>query len=137
MKTLSSYSTLVADLEGVIGMDATARLCELWPGIPIRVPAKMTPDHVIAREIGIEKGRALSAAFGGAQITPPRLRQVAREARNRSIIEARRAGATVESIARRHEMTVRQVYNVLADSKRNANGNKGRGSGSKKEGGSQ
>ena len=124
MEPLSTYSTLAADLEEVIGTEATIKLCEHWPGIPMRVPCRVTPASAIAQVIGLDAARALAVAFGGMPITPPRLRHMMRDVRNRAIAQERKSGASVEQIARRHEMTVRQVYNVLAASPHRRSGDR-------------
>lgn len=92
----------LAWLTDVIGAEATLVLIETRGGTRVYVPREVTQASAIARDIGLQEARKLSAAFSGDTITVP----VARCWRVRHY---RAAGLSYAAIARKlgcHEDTV-------------------------------
>ena len=101
-------------LAQVIGVMATLRLCEEWPGIPIRIPETCPADHAITRAIGSESAAQLSAYYGGETITPPRLHARAIALRDEAIRADRYNGKTGEAISREYGLTIRHVWRIVS-----------------------
>jgi len=55
-----------------IGVDAALKLVSARGGVCLYVPMVMTPDHPIARLIGMEAARKLSKRYQGERIEIPR-----------------------------------------------------------------
>lgn len=71
----------------------------------------------LAEIIGVENALMVSKEFGGLWISIPKLDDLRREERNATIREqydrAEEKTDTVRSLARRHNLTSRQIYNIL------------------------
>lgn len=89
-----------------IGAESTLRLIELHGGVRIHVPKRVTARTKLAREIGEDAARALSAHWGGDFLSVP----LAREWRAR-VYKAR--GASYSVIARRLQVTEHAVWRIL------------------------
>lgn len=105
----------------VIGFDAAVRLIRALPPAGSRawrrclyVPAQMTVDHMVAREIGLPLARRLSEAFGGMILQPAHDGRVSRRLKELAVLSRRRAGHTVQEIACDLDMPVSTVRSILA-----------------------
>ncbi|MHB8110887.1 MAG: Mor transcription activator family protein [Syntrophorhabdaceae bacterium] len=71
----------------------------------------------LAEIVGVENALKVSKEFGGLWISVPKLDDLKREERNASIREeydsAQEKTDTVRSLARKHNLTARQIYNIL------------------------
>jgi Mor family transcriptional regulator len=73
----------------------------------------------VAELIGLDNALRISAEFGGLWISVPKLDSLKREVRDRVIREtydkAQKTQKThvVRSLAREHDLTARQIYNIL------------------------
>lgn len=105
----------LAEVVDAIGWDPAAQLARTLGGTCVYVPERMTPEHVLVRVLGHKAAYTLAETFGGEQITVPRCARALRNARNRQLRSRRDAGHSISSLALRYDMTMRQVYNVLAE----------------------
>jgi len=106
----------LAELVELLGEHAVLKLMDSWGGVRLYVPQKMTPDHVIARVIGFASARRLSARFPLEFLEVPRGADALRRARNRGIVRAHAEGLSASRLARKHRLTERQVWKILAAS---------------------
>jgi len=105
---------LEAALIALIGDEATGRLIEAWRGEKLYIPRHVSRRHPMAQEIGLDAARLLCAVYGGRSILLPTGYRRRLDKRNRAIVEARRAGATVENLRRAHGLSRRTIFYILA-----------------------
>ena len=100
----------------VIGEAAALKLVERYGGTTPRLPAirNITPDHHLAQCIGIEALTELVKITGGGRwLYVARCARGLREARNQEIVRLYSSGTPVDEIARRFNLSDRQVWNIL------------------------
>jgi Mor family transcriptional regulator len=108
---------LEAALIELLGDAATGRLIELHSGEVLYIPRHVSRRHPVAQEIGLDAARRLVAVYGGESLPIPTGHRRRLDARNRAIVEARRAGATVENLRRAHGLSRRTIYTIVAAAK--------------------
>lgn len=97
-----------------LGDDVALAMAEAYSGRCLYVPAVMTEDHPIAKQLGFEAAHGLSQMFGVEMVDIPRCAELERERRNQRLLEAHEAGASVSTLVQRFRLSRRQVFNVLA-----------------------
>ena len=102
------------DLARVVGIHAALRLCEDWPGVPMRIPHECGPDHALALAIGVDLAARLCAEYGGETVIPPALCRRAIALRDLAICAERRTGQSGEALARKYKLTLRHVWRIVA-----------------------
>jgi len=112
LDNMSLLPQTAQSLSQIIGIQAVIRLCETWPGIPIRIPVACDDEHALCIAIGKDAARALCDAYGGETITPPKLTARTLALRDAEIREARRAGESGEAIAKKYNLSIRQVWRI-------------------------
>lgn len=107
------------DLAGLIGLPATLRLVEKWGGVMrLYVPRDIAADHELARVLGLDAARALSARYDGDYLpSVPRCADALRQARNRALLRRRAEGASPAILALEFGITERQIWNILASAR--------------------
>jgi len=108
---------LEAALIALIGDESTGRLIEVWRGERLYIPRHVSHLHPMAQEIGLDAARRLVAVYGGESLLIPTGYRRRLDKRNRAIVEARRAGATVENLRRAHGLSRRTIFYILAAAK--------------------
>ena len=111
-----SSSVTLTEIVEVIGEAAALKLVHKYGGTSPRLPAmrNCSPEHELAELIGLDLLTQLVSVTGGARwLYVPKCAQGLRESRNREIVAAYTAGEPVESIARRYNLSDRQVWNIL------------------------
>lgn len=103
------------EIREVIGVAATLRMVEGCGGIRVFIPKRPRPEHRLQRILGEEAFRLLSARYGGETLSVPRADRIVRRLRNLTIAAAYDTGMPVRELARRHQLTERQVYAILAN----------------------
>lgn len=111
-----SSSVTLTEIVEVIGEAAALKLVHKYGGTSPRLPAlrNCTTEHDLAVVIGLDLLTKLVVVTGGARwLYVPKCAKGLREARNREIVAAYTAGEPVEVIARRYNLSDRQVWNIL------------------------
>ncbi|GIX12034.1 hypothetical protein [Elioraea sp.] len=92
------------------GEAAALRLAEAWGGRYLHVPRRVSPDHPVARDVGLDVLAYLVEAYGdlGRIVVP--LGPAARGARGEQIAPLVEVGATANEIAARTGLHVRDVH---------------------------
>lgn len=108
------------DMLAMIGLPATLKLVEAFPGVRIFVPATMHRDHSLAELLGFEAACKLAEYFQGSEYAVPRAADAIRKSRDRKI--RRLYGPmTAGQLALKYGMTERQVYRIVAEPDFNEN----------------
>jgi len=97
----------------LIGFPSTLLLIELFGGRQLYIPKKLSDGHALW-QIGEEAANLLSQFYGGQTLPLPLAKQLILRDRNQKIIEARRAGFTVQQISKRFSLTQRQIWVILS-----------------------
>lgn len=110
------------DLVEVIGVDATLKLVQHRPGVPVYVPARPHADHPLAAVIGLEALTQLSAVYAQEHLRLPKLDAAARQVKHALVRQLRAAQMSNRDIAlqvgytqRRVEQLGQQAANELPD----------------------
>lgn len=85
---------------------------ERYGGGRLHIPRKLDPGHPLAQSLGCEIAQRLSAEFGGEFLTIPRALVARRAVRNALIRAGRTQGCNNFTLARRFEMTDRQISKI-------------------------
>lgn len=99
------------ELVGVIGAAATRRLCDAYGGARLYVPARMSPNDPIAREIGLTAAQKLSHYSGGQTIDLPKSH--VRKRRARQLLAE--GDMSMRDIALATDYTERRLYQLQAE----------------------
>ncbi|WP_303909443.1 Mor transcription activator family protein [Thiohalomonas denitrificans] len=97
-----------------IGLPAAPALVERWPGVTIWIPKRNEENHPLAEQLGMEAAQRLSALYDGDYLRVPRCTRAARKARDAEIRQCHKEGKTARELALRFRLTERQVWNILA-----------------------
>lgn len=108
------YPGVFEDIKQVIGCEAAALLVSQFGGCsPLYIPAKLNPEHPLCQLLGEEAAQQLSNEFAGPSVEIPRNVALQIEQRNRLIMADREAGMTQNELARKYQMTTRNIRNIL------------------------
>ncbi|KXA71076.1 hypothetical protein [Bordetella hinzii] len=108
----SQRNTVLDDIVAVIGLRATVLLAAWWGGRNIVVPDSRPERSVIARVIGEEAARRLSAAYPAEQIFIPRLNWFEEVRKARQVYNLRARGFAFDEIAQLMVLTKREVEDM-------------------------
>jgi hypothetical protein len=108
----TAKGSFTAELIDLIGHELTCRLIDIYGGDLLYIP-QCHLDHPITDALGEHAARLLCERFGGSRLLIPLGQQFALETRNKAIRADRAARVPVATIAKRHHLSIRQVYNVL------------------------
>lgn len=98
-----------------IGLPAVRVLVKTNGGLaPLYVPIKVTPDHYLARLIGIEAFTKLVAEYGGDTIDIPKCERAMLETIYQQI-KRESLDDTHEKLASRYGYTLRHIRNIVGD----------------------
>lgn len=96
-----------------IGWDVVLKLVECYPGMRLRVPVKMSENHILAQQLGMTGALALVKLCADEEIYISKVKAHVLACRNAKIIQEYTDGITVPELARRYDLSDRQIYNVL------------------------
>lgn len=108
---------LLQDFERIIGLAATLDLVRAYGGLRIYIPtpARVRPDHPIAKIIGVESLMALAEVYGAEDHFPlPKAERAILAVRNARIARAYETHKTARELAAEHHLTERQIERILA-----------------------
>lgn len=110
---VENYPGVFHELRTMIGAEKTAVLVQWLGGTSLYIPSKLTDEHALAQWLGLELSQTVCAEFGGLSIEIPRMVELKRTERNVQIIADRADGISINKIARKYEMTARNVRNII------------------------
>jgi hypothetical protein len=88
---------------------------ENYGGGHLHVPLSVTPEHRLSQLLGYAVACRFCEAFGGEQLTIAKAESARRAVRNELIRLAKQQGADNFSLARRHNLTERQILKICRD----------------------
>lgn len=102
-------------LTALIGPNAVRALVREFGGIPVLIPKRCDGSAYAALEevAGAAAANALVKHFHGEVLAVPKCQAQALSVRNAIIRAAYDDGSTARDLARQHDLSVRQVWNVL------------------------
>ena len=95
-----------------VGAGVALRLLERFAGVHLRIPKRPRPEHPLTVLLGWDDAARLCLAYGGELLAMPSGKAAALAARNEAIRTERRAGVSTAALARRHNLTERQIYSI-------------------------
>lgn len=98
----------------LIGEEAAQRIIEERGGVRLYICKQAREDIFLSSVIGIDLLERLIANFGGTCIDVPTDGAERRRKRNKEIVKLNSEGIPVANIARKFEMTSRNVWRILA-----------------------
>lgn len=100
---------IVREFADLIGLAATLKLVEHYPGIPMWVPVKWDCAHVLVKIIGHDAAMKLIENYGGESYPMPKCEEAIRFIRNTQI---RASDKSQRQLAIEFRLTVRQIRNI-------------------------
>jgi len=113
---LSQLPPQIRLLAATIGLPATLSLLRARGGTPYTVPIHGERSEVLTKIMPADCAKALSEEYGGQTLTLPKLDKALIQIRNRRICEEASQGEGLATLARRYDLTTRQISNILAAS---------------------
>lgn len=98
-----------------IGFEGTFRLIKFWGGRKLYIPTFIKPSHKISDKLGLETAQKLSKQFGGQTLSISTAIDMFKRARNNRIKKDRDT-MSVSALAKKYNLTERQIWNILSDS---------------------
>jgi len=114
-KTL--WPELLVVIAEVIGDEAATLLFIHFNGSRFKVPSQCNKDHAIAKAIGLDKANLLCKRFMRECLTIPKCSVVLKKIRNRAIVADWKHGLTQQYLARKYDLSYRQISSIVSDSK--------------------
>lgn len=102
-----------ADLADILGRDAARTFTSVLGGQRIYIPAKATPEHKIARAIGLRGMEMLCAARAGETLTLPNGRQKLTARRRAEKLLA--SGKSLAQVADACTISIRYAEQIASD----------------------
>lgn len=117
---MSRYTGTAKDFVDLVGLDGATKLFDALGGTNFPFPkgAGNNPDGAarfdeLERLVGLSVASELVRVYGGDTVYIPNCRYVRTRARNQQIVREFDAGVSLEELAKRHKISVRQVSKVL------------------------
>jgi hypothetical protein len=101
-------------LANTIGLHATLALLRARGGTPYTVPVHGDRSKFLTSIMSVDSARALSASYGWQTLTLPKLDKAMIQIRNRRIQQEATNGESLATLARRYNLTTRQISNILS-----------------------
>ena len=108
---------LLQDFERLIGLPATLDLVRAYGGLRIYIPTpeRVSPDHQLAKVIGVDHLMALAKVYGGEDhFALPKAERAILAVRNARIAHDYGHNKTVRELAREHGLHERQIERIVA-----------------------
>jgi len=103
------------DMAQHCGPALALKVAEHYGGCHLSIPQDADNAPALVAVLGETMAVTLCAVYGGEILTIPRAINARRHVRNQVIQAGRRAGATLRELARRFDLTERQVSNIVRD----------------------
>jgi hypothetical protein len=100
-------------LAEAVGLPTLLKLVEKYGGTYLNLPESGIPTEELVSQLGPEAAKAITWHARGGTIEVPRCLGLIRATRNRQIRTDRAAGLTLARLARKHQLTLRQISNIL------------------------
>ena len=108
---------LLQDFERLIGLPATLDLVRTYGGVRIFIPtpARVTPEHALAKIIGADLLLVLAKMYGGeAHFALPKAERALLALRNARICHAYQNHKTARELALEFHLTERQIERIVS-----------------------
>ncbi len=102
------------ELKGIAGGAAALSLVFSYGGCRIYMPSNIQPNHPLAALMGYSASQALAKVYGGSRINIPKVDTILRQLRIKDINHDRSRGASIDFLARKHNLSRRRVQQLLA-----------------------
>ncbi len=102
------------ELKHIAGGAAALSLVFTYGGCRIYMPSNIRPNHPLSSLLGYSASLALAKAYGGCRINIPKIDAILRQLRIKDIRHDRSRGASIEYLARKHNLSRRRVQQLLA-----------------------
>lgn len=119
-RSLNNMGRLMEEqIIGIIGQESAELLFNRFYGSTLHFPYRMDESHMIAKTIGIDAARKLTACFGGESFYISTRQSSRIKARNQLIIRDKRSGMTTSQLVAKYKLTARQLSTILNARKNN------------------
>lgn len=110
---MSDRPTLFDEMAAALGPEGADAVVREWGGVPLWVPQVIRPGHPIAAALGLDTARRLATWCGGETLRVPIAAAPRRAVRDDAIRSERARGVPAAELARRHNITVGRIYQIL------------------------
>lgn len=106
---------MLRELAECIGLEATLKLAQAYPGVSVYVPSNPEPNHALVAVIGYEALRKLAAAYGQEHLRLPKVDAATRQIKHAMVRELRKQNMSNRAIALRTGYTQRRVEQLNSE----------------------
>ncbi|MBF0454217.1 MAG: hypothetical protein HQL72_05285 [Magnetococcales bacterium] len=110
----TEFPESLVEIKDIIGYEGAMTLLNHCAGTRLFIPKKIKIQHKLSQLLGLEQAQLMSRYFGGETLSIARAAKAKRANRNREIIRLYDSGGKVPDIARKMELTERQIYTILS-----------------------
>ncbi len=103
------------ELARVITLDSVIKLVDSFGGLEIYIPNRAKKSSKLIQIIGMDDLVSLCQHYHGTVIKIPRLMTLRLMLRNQKICKARNEGIPLSELARKFNLTQRQIHNILSE----------------------
>ena len=96
---------VILEMKGLIGMQKTLKLVEVYGGLHLKIPIRFNDDHPLTRLLGHHAVLKLIGRFGGDALL--------RIQRNIEIAQRFDSGVPARTLARDYHLSERQIWTIL------------------------
>ena len=107
-------SRTLDDIADTLGLQVAVRISRSFGGRTLGVPNEVTEIHPISGVVGFEAARVIVREYAGMAIDVPCERTALLAMRDRSIVEAKKGGASIHELSRSHHLSRRMIRKILA-----------------------
>ncbi|HWP00037.1 MAG TPA: Mor transcription activator family protein [Methylococcus sp.] len=112
---MSRLPGILEDIAHLVGLPAALAVADRFGGRRLPGLVRMSPDHPLARCVGLQKAIRIAEYLGNERPEIPKFDARHRAIRNRRIREERALGATHAELAERYHLTDRWIRAILAE----------------------
>jgi hypothetical protein len=110
LRLLPGLLRRIAELTSV---ETALKLAQAYPGGDCYIPAKVTPDTVLARVVGLNAAVTIARDLGYGHIMVPAAHHLRLAERRRAMRRDREMGLSRIDLARKYNITTRSVGRIL------------------------
>lgn len=104
---------VILEMKGLIGMQKTLKLVEVYGGLHLKIPIRFNDDHPLTRLLGHHAVLKLIGRFGGDTLYIAKADALLRIQRNIEIAQRFDSGVPARTLARDYHLSERQIWTIL------------------------
>ncbi|MCV6587530.1 MAG: hypothetical protein OIF57_00685 [Marinobacterium sp.] len=102
------------ELAEIIGLEYALVMADMFPGVPVYIPANCREDHPVAAAIGLENFRKVIYYYGGDTLKLAKSDAVRRQIKHKRAQLLKKSGMTNRQIAAELDYSQRHIERIIS-----------------------